>query len=196
MNSTTPKEPSVVVTCQPAADFDTKWIDRLRNHDEIAFRELIDEHGNWIRRTVLRLVPSSEAEDVVQQVLLTVWRKIHLFRGESSFKTWLFQITIRQTRNHRRSWARWLNRIERLWDRQSQIRDTSDRADSRWESLDQALQQLTYRDRELLVLIYLEGYSMRELTQLFPETTNALEVRLHRAKKRLRKLIDLQEGRT
>lgn len=50
--------------------------------------------------------------------------------------------------------------------------------------------QIPYRDREILVLVYLQGHSVQELALAMNEKTNTLEVRLHRAKKLLKQTIE------
>ena len=62
--------------------------------------------------------------------------------------------------------------------------------DPRWELIQAAMKQLPYRDREILVLVYLQGNTIQELTHTMNEKTNTLEVRLHRAKKFLKQTIE------
>ena len=66
---------------------------------------------------------------------------------------------------------------------------TEHKEDPRWDSIQSAMKTLDYRDREILVLVYLQGSTVKELAQTMNEKTNTLEVRLHRAKKRLKQTI-------
>ena len=61
--------------------------------------------------------------------------------------------------------------------------------DPRWDSIQSAMKTLDYRDREILVLVYLQGNTVKELAQTMNEKTNTLEVRLHRAKMLLKQTI-------
>ncbi|MEQ1826477.1 MAG: RNA polymerase sigma factor [Pirellula sp.] len=179
---------------------DHELISRLRERDEAALQLLMDEHGDWIYRLVVRLLAfESESDDVVQRVWLSVWRNAASFRNESSIRTWLFQITVRHTRNHQRSISRWWRRIEGLWEQRastsnSQTSPTPGFPDPRWETIQNAMAQLKHQDRELLVLVYVQGHSVMELAEMLQEKKNMLEVRLHRAKQRLKQEIQRRHG--
>ena len=68
--------------------------------------------------------------------------------------------------------------------------DTGTPEDPRWEMIQMAMQQLPYREREILVLVYLQGNTVQELAGVMNKKTNTLEVRLHRAKKALKRTIE------
>ena len=170
-------------------------IERLQRHDPSAIQDLIDLHGDTIRKLVGRLMAfDPEMEDVIQNTLVQVWRNIGSFRNQSSLKTWITRIAITQCRNQQRSVRRWMRRLHDRWKLDStKLTDcqfAKKRDDPRWELIQVAMQQLPYRDREILVLVYLEGNSVQELTETMNEKTNTLEVRLHRAKKLLRQTIE------
>ena len=176
------------------AEYEASLIERLKQQDTSAFQELINLHGESIRRLVGRLMAfDPETEDVIQNTLIQVWRKIGSFRNESSLKTWITRIAIMQTRNQQRSVRRWMHRLQDRWrvENPSGLADirTERKEDPRWETIQTAMKKLAYRDRELLVLVYLQGNSIQELASTMQEKTNTLEVRLHRAKKLLKQAI-------
>lgn len=178
-----------------AVDREASLIERLRRQDPSAIQDLIDLHGDAIRKLVGRLMAfDPEMEDVIQNTLVQVWRNIGSFRNQSSLKTWITSIAMMQCRNQQRSVRRWLRRMQDRWKLAStQSFDSlaaKTRDDSRWELVQAAMQQLPYRDREILVLVYLEGNSVQELAETMNEKTNTLEVRLHRAKKLLKQTIE------
>lgn len=170
-------------------------IARLKRQDSNAFQELIDLHGDSIRNLIGRLMAfDPEMEDVFQTTLIQVWRKIGSFKNQSSLKTWITRIAIMQSRNHQRSVRRWIRKLEKKWKMESARTEDSfgrHRAeDPRWELMQTAMKQLPYRDREILVLVYLQGNTVQELAKTMNEKTNTLEVRLHRAKKLLKQKIE------
>jgi len=74
---------------------------------EQAFRELVNQYQAQLYRFVWRQVRNhGEAADLCQKVFIKVFLKARSYRGESSFRTWLYQIAINQCRNHFRSRAR------------------------------------------------------------------------------------------
>jgi RNA polymerase sigma-70 factor (ECF subfamily) len=70
---------------------------------EASFEQVYSTHVEFVWRSALRLgVDESAADDVVQQVFLVVYRRLHAFEWRSTIKTWLFAILLRAARDHRR----------------------------------------------------------------------------------------------
>ena len=71
---------------------------------ETSFREVYDEHFRFVWRSLRRLgVRESDIADTVQEVFVVVHRKLAEFKGQSKMTTWLFAISMRIARDHRRS---------------------------------------------------------------------------------------------
>lgn len=77
--------------------------------DVEAFGELVERNRRAVFRAALAAVRSpAEADDVAQEAFVTAFRKLHSFRGESQFRTWLLSITWRKAIDRRKSMTRWL----------------------------------------------------------------------------------------
>jgi RNA polymerase sigma-70 factor (ECF subfamily) len=77
--------------------------------DVDAFGVLVERNRRAVFRAALAAVRSpAEADDVAQEAFVTAFRKIHSFRGESQFRTWLLSITWRKAIDRRKSMSRWL----------------------------------------------------------------------------------------
>ena len=175
-------------------EYEASLIERRKRQDTSAFQELINLYGDSIRNLVGRLMAFDlDMEDVIQNTLVQVWRNIGSFRNESSLKTWITRIAIMQTRNQQRSVRRWMRRLQDRWSMENPSSLAKNRIDQnedpRWDSIQSAMKTLDYRDREILVLVYLQGNTVKELAQTMNEKTNTLEVRLHRAKRLLKQTI-------
>src|SRR5580692_12148567 len=73
---------------------------RLRDRDERAFRELIEGHRDRVFNITYRMLGNrAEAEDVAQEVFITVFKTIDSFREESKFSTWLYRVTVNHCKN-------------------------------------------------------------------------------------------------
>ena len=179
-------------------DLEASLIERLRQEDSSAFQDLIHLYGDSVHNLVGRLMAfDPEMEDVIQNTWIQVWRKIASFRNESSLKTWITRIAIMQTRNQQRSVQRWMRRLQDRWTNQYPALHLNERnEDPRWELVQAAMQKLPYRDREILVLVYLQGNTVQELALNLNEKPNTLEVRLHRAKKLLKQKIERGNAKT
>jgi RNA polymerase sigma-70 factor (ECF subfamily) len=163
------------------------------------FEQLVALHEPRIRRLAHRLLGwrgGEDVEDVVQDVFLTALEKMDRFRGEAEISTWLARVAINRVRTQRRRALlqfRWLRRagsngacpFANPADAPALCDETSAR-------VREAVQQLSASDREVIVLFHLEEMPVAEIARLLVVSPNAIEVRLHRARKRLKdKLGDL-----
>jgi RNA polymerase sigma-70 factor, ECF subfamily len=82
-------------------------IARLRKRDEQAFNEVVRLHQDKVFNLVLRMVGNrAEAQDIAQEVFVTVFKSIESFRGESKFTTWLLRIAANHSKNRIKYLAR------------------------------------------------------------------------------------------
>ena len=81
--------------------------------DRIAFERLYREQVNRVYSLCARMVSDRDrAEELTQDVFVRAWEKLHLFRGESSFSTWLHRLTVNVVLNSRKSEGRQRSRYE------------------------------------------------------------------------------------
>ncbi len=80
----------------PCADVtEQDLVQRLQARDAAAFDTLFRQHVAKVYRQAFHLVgTAAEAEEVVQEVFVTVYEKVHTFRGASALTTWLYRLTI------------------------------------------------------------------------------------------------------
>lgn len=167
---------------------------------EQVFRDYAPRIYNLARRM---LSHDADAEDVTQDVLLQVVRKLDTFRGESAFPTWLHRVTVNAALVHRRQRAsREEHRVRDPLD--SFLENGSHEAPvRRWsvppdqEVLDRETQQLieqaiaalpeTYRD--VYVLADVEGLSNAEIGEMLGLNVPAVKSRLHRARLLMRNAL-------
>ena len=82
-------------------------IARLKERDEGAFKEIVHLHGDKVFSLVFRMIGNrAEAEDITQEVFITVFKTIETFRGEAKFSTWLLRIAANQSKNRIKYLAR------------------------------------------------------------------------------------------
>ncbi len=78
-------------------------ISLLKQKDEDAFRQIVNEFQKLVYNTVLSLLQSEEdAEDVAQEVFIQVYESVHLFKQESKLSTWLYRIAVSKSIDHLR----------------------------------------------------------------------------------------------
>ncbi len=165
---------------------------RFKAGDASAFDQLVCAHQDRVARMVARLLGAdAEIGDVMQEIFLSVLTGIKRFREESSFATWLTTITLNKCRTYakkqqrRRRLLRWL-----FWAR-PHYRENND-PQLTTEIIDQlrrAVYRLPMSLREPLVLRYFEELSIAEIREVLKISTGAVEVRLTRARQKLKELL-------
>jgi RNA polymerase sigma-70 factor (ECF subfamily) len=173
-------------------------IERCRAGSDAAFRELVDRYKNLVYGVILRTIADrSRADDLAQDVFLRVHRGLPAFRGESSLATWLFRITRNvcvEVRDER-EFVRSLDALD-ADDRPLIDPGRPDRAFSDLElrdRLDKALAHLSPAARFLISAHYLGGQKYEDLAQALDMPLGTVKTHLHRAKRQLRELLQVEE---
>jgi RNA polymerase sigma-70 factor, ECF subfamily len=152
------------------------------------FDALVARYQPQVARLAHRLLgwrDREAVEDVVQDVFLVALTRLKNFRGDSTVSTWLTGITINQCRAHRRRSMLRLKWLREKWNRHDTNHEPHD-VDETSQQVRNAVAQLPPRDREVIVLFYLEDFSVAQVAQLLGVKHNAIEVRLHRARQKLK----------
>ena len=154
------------------------------------FAELYQEHSRAVYYLALRFLGDPQkAEDVTHDVFLKVYRKLNDFRGDSSFRTWLYRITINHCTNLRNSWhSRNLvtNADDAIWETTASKADSPLRAletKELGERIQKTLDQLSDEYRLLLLLVADQELSYEQVGTLTAQTADAVRGKLHRARK-------------
>jgi RNA polymerase sigma-70 factor (ECF subfamily) len=151
----------------------------------LTLAEVYEAHFDFVWRSARRLgIASLHLDDVVQEVFLVVFRRLAEFEGRSSLKTWLFAITRRIVRDHRRSARRRpaepLGAIE-----PADLGPSADMQLARDEEsrlLHAVLDQLDEDKREVFVLAELEQMSGPEIAEALDVNLNTVYARLRAAR--------------
>lgn len=163
-------------------------LDRVQAHDMAALGQLYMEFGDLVYRTAYRLTASrADAEDVTQELFVRLPGALRGFTGpSSSFPAWIRRVAVRQALMHLRA-----GRRRREVDVESVAALMSAGADGTAKlTLDAALARLSDEHRTLFLLKEVEGYSHAEIAEMLGISTANSEVRLHRARRQLRDLLE------
>lgn len=154
--------------------------------DAHAFERLYRAHVGRIHSLVRRMLGGRDADEVTQDVFVRTWHKLHTFRGDAAFSTWLHRLAVNVIIERRRTWA--IQR-ERLTDDPFALENVqispvqSDLA----VDFEHAIEQLPAGAREIFVLHDVEGYKHREIGDLLDITTGTSKRQLHRARMLMRR---------
>jgi RNA polymerase sigma-70 factor (ECF subfamily) len=162
--------------------------------------EVFHKYAPRVYNLARRMLNSdADAEDVTQDVLLQVVRKLPTFRGESAFPTWLHRVTVNAALAHRRKRAA-QKEYRSAMPLEIALEEAPRGAVQRWTigpeeaALNHETQQLIERAiadlpddyRDVLVLADVEGLHNAEVAQMLGVSVPAVKSRLHRARQKLR----------
>jgi RNA polymerase sigma-70 factor (ECF subfamily) len=162
------------------------------------FTVLTNRHLPAVRRRIGSIVPNTtDADDLLQEVLLKVWIHLSTFRSESSFRTWMTRVAINEAlQSFRRERCRPLCQSVRDLDALASHGESPHQSLSRVEvtrAIRSAVAGLPAKYSQVLILRDLEELSVRETAQCLQSSVPAVKTRLFRA--RLMLLTALQRTR-
>jgi len=178
-------------------DPDRDLVQALQSADHAArqraLADLYDRHQRRVFNVALRVLGDwGAAQDVVQDVFMTLERRVRSFRRDASFVSWIYRITVNRAIDHRRREAR--RPAARLGDIPLALEDSGLPGRSRVSSADQhvdqseaaqrvqaALMDLSPKLRAIAVLRYVEGLSYEQLAEALDLSMGTIKSRLNRA---------------
>ncbi len=183
---------------------EAKAIRLAQRGDAGAFERLYQLHSRRVYALCMRMLKNpTEAEDSTQEVFLHVFRKIHLFRGEAAFSTWLHRIAINTV----------LMRLRGKPVAKTSLQEIAEHAEERGvvgrelggpdlrlegyvdrEVLEKAIAQLPPRCKLMFVLYDIQGYAHREIAKIAGCSVGNAKSQLHKARTRLRELLRQDTG--
>jgi RNA polymerase sigma-70 factor (ECF subfamily) len=184
-------------------------IQRARHGDQNAFECLYRLHSRRVYAVCLRMAGNSaEAEDLTQEAFLLLFRKIHTFRGESAFSTWLHRLAVNIVLMRLRKKLPPIYSIEAALDPDDEttlphpasmigapdllLEGSIDRI-----NLERCIEQLPMGYRTIFVLHDIEGYEHHEIAEILGRSVGVSKSQLHKARTRLRELLhEVQREKT
>lgn len=172
---------------------DSALITRAQNGDKEAFRLLVESHAQRLYALAYDLTANRlDAEDLVQEVFIKVYRYLASFRGNAKFSTWLHKITVNTWLNIRKSKYYQSRQNERTLEEKehNMIRTNSDPATNVHEHISLALNRLSERERSAFVLRHYHDMPLREIGSALKITTGTVKSLLFRSVKKLQKQLE------
>lgn len=178
---------------------EARAIQRAREGDPSAFEYLYRLHSRHVYAVCLRMVGNTtEAEDLTQEAFLLLFRKIHTFRGESAFSTWLHRLAVNIVLMRLRKKSPPIVSIQATPDSEDEavslnvdigqpdllLEGVVDRI-----NLKRCIAQLPVGYRSIFVLHDIQGYQHNEIAEILGRSVGDSKSQLHKARMRLRELL-------
>ena len=156
------------------------------NVREETLRRMMTQYKNdLMRMCVACLKDVALAEDAVQETFVKAYKALDTFRGDSSEKTWLMRIAINTCRSMRRDrWFRFVDRGVSADALPLQAASAENRA------LMEAILNLPYKHKEVVLLYYYQGLNLREISEALGVAASTISTRLKKARERLRRELE------
>src|SRR5262245_10142870 len=184
-----------------------RLIDRLIERDEQAFSEIVRLYGDKVFSLIYRMLGNRpEAEDVAQDVFITVFKTIESFRGEAKFSTWLLRIAANHAKNRIKHLARRptegadpddVSQLRALPDRPAPpVQARIETPDAMLEAaqterlMQEAIAALDEDQRLLVELRDVQELSYQEIEEITGLPEGTIKSRLHRARTAIKEWVE------
>jgi RNA polymerase sigma-70 factor (ECF subfamily) len=176
---------------------DRELVRRAQAEDKEAFEELVRRHQHRVFAVAGGILRRREdVEDIAQQVFVKAYFSLKRFDQRAAFSTWLYKITVNECWDLlRKKKVRPLvyeadlseeqaRMIEASEEKGSRAPDISERLETR-QRVERLLEGLDERDRLMLILKEVQGFSIEEIAEVLELNSNTVKVRLFRARRRV-----------
>lgn len=178
---------------------DTELIDAFLDGNTDAFGQLVVRHQDRLYNTLVKVLGSADdARDVAQEAFVHAFQKLHTFRGNSAFYSWLFRIAMNAAISEKRKTKRMAASVDSARE-QSGTEPVDFHPDSqpshsmelseRQQLVQTALSQLSEEFRTVLVLKEMEGMKYEEIADVIGCPVGTVRSRIHRARSEMREKL-------
>jgi len=152
------------------------------DYSPASLEQIVEKYADLLLRiTFVQLKHMQDAEDITQEVFVRLIEKRPVFESEDHMKAWLIRVAVNLCKDHWKS--AWFKRTIPLEDELAVFpAEVSD--------LLQTIMQLPAPSRQVVLLHDYAGYSLVEIASMTGQSNSAVTTRLHRARKKLRLILD------
>lgn len=202
-NKTVAKQTAVLQTTIPLEEIpDEQLIINFVKGDDISFQNLVDRYKTKVYGLALRLTKNNEdAEEVLQDVFITVYRKIDSFQGNSKFSSWLYRVTANSAfmKLRKNKQSRYISFEDVIATKDNELlanthnpiaelEEDMNVANLR-ENLENAISKLPPDYRAVYILRDIDELSNKEVSEILHLGIPAIKSRLHRSRLMLQKKL-------
>jgi RNA polymerase sigma-70 factor (ECF subfamily) len=178
-------------------------IDECKRGDIEAFEQLIFKYQKKVFNITYRFLGDYNlAEDVSQEIFIRVFKSIKDFKGESSFYTWLYRITINQCMDmqnkNKKHFVQYLDSAAQNDEGEEfviQVPSDRDLPEVEYQkkelriNVEKALMMLTQEQRAIIILRDIQGFSYEEISDILNCPVGTVKSRINRARDALKKVL-------
>jgi len=177
---------------------DSRLIAQIKGGNLEAFEKLYDKYKGQVYRTALAFTRDRDAaEDILQECFLRVHANMDKLNGEKTIAPWLYRVTVNLCYNWFAQGRRQVRFLDGIIDQLLGSRAPSpQRMAENWELrqvISRAIENLTFDHRVVVLLYYLNGFSLEEIAYILECPVGTVKSRLYYARERLRRQLATNE---
>lgn len=177
-------------------------VSQVLDGDANAFEFILKRYSDLVLKIVTKRIPANDIEETAQNVFIRAYQSLGTFKGKSRFSQWLSSIAVRTCMDYWRKAYRsreipmsslterhgdWLEDVLSLQSEESFYE--KGKQEEAGDVLNWALGELSFKDRTVLELVYLEGLSGKEAAEILGWSVANVKVRSLRARKKLQRQL-------
>ena len=176
---------------ETSLDSETRWLRQAQQGDRLAFQKLLESHYDMIYQVAYRFTGHSEdAEDITQEVCVGLANKLHGYRGEAKFKTWLYTIIVNACLDGHRQRDRQYAQLADYLEYEAHNRTVNDDNAQQVAWLYRELAKLKEPFKETAFLILAEDLSHAEVGKILGCSESTVSWRMHDIRNKLKALLE------
>ena len=176
---------------------DDRLVEAALDGDARAFELLMEKHESKMYAVALRMCQNREdAQDCLQDAMLRIYKALPSFKGQSSFSTWAYRITMNTCLDElRRKKVRQASSLDQMldlgWSPVDENNSTEHHADNMElkRNLSRAIQTLPEEMRAAVVLRDVQGFSYDEIAEMLSTNVGTVKSRISRGREKLREIL-------
>jgi len=174
---------------------DKRLIEEFLKGNEIAFKKLVDKYSKkiyWHARGMLN--NHFDADEITQEVIIVLYKKLNTFNFESNLYTWIYRITSTRTLNfiRKKKVKEFFSISDKKFDSlesENDIQNNFEKKDE-IERIEKALQKIPTKQREVFVMKNFEEMTYKEISEITGKSIGGLKANYYHALKRITELIN------
>jgi len=174
---------------------DGRLISQIRQGNILALEALYEKYKGQVYRTALAITRDrGAAEDILQDCFLKVYTHVDKLDGSLPLSPWLYRVAVNLSYNWANASRRWLIPLEGVIDHlvagpRTLPESTFERGEVQ-HVIQKAIASLSFEHRVVIVLFYLDGFSLNEIAYILDCPVGTVKSRLHYARQNLRRKLE------
>jgi RNA polymerase sigma-70 factor, ECF subfamily len=157
--------------------------------DGAVYADFLTQLSPILRRVIGRKIPMRDVEDVLQEVLISIHKARHTYDGARPLMPWVMAIaSFRVTDCLRKTYSEMRHKSVDIADYENVLEAVTESTDEN-ESIDEMLDGVGQRERKILSLMHVEGYTAKQVGSQLGMKESAVKVAAHRAIKKIRERL-------